>query len=200
MLGCSVIIKKATGTSFRFMNTDNNNQPFDEFLCRLEPDEKFPAAQYRQLRRKLIKYFAWRKCEDPETLADETITRLVKNVNKGPEIRAANPYAYVYGVAKNIFREYVKEKQKDRDVINRWEPSYSPVAETVLDCRRLCMESLSEDKVELLMQYLGQRDRQMMAGLKGISVNALRLQIHRIKNEIRDCYEKCLQQSNGKRN
>lgn len=187
-------------TRFRFMDTDKNQQAFNELLCRIEPGEPFPAGQYKQLRHKLIKFFAWRHCEDPEALADETISRLVRNINMGEEIRAANPYSYIYAIAMNIFKEYLREKKKSQEVIKHWQPPGLSVAENVLDCRKFCLEGLSEDKVELLRQYYLDKNRVEMARSKGNSLNALRLQIHRIKNEIRDCYEECLRQSDIKRN
>jgi len=56
-----------------------NYDAFDRFLIRCEPEMSSTQERYVRLRNKLIKFFVWKGCEDPESLADETIGRLISN-------------------------------------------------------------------------------------------------------------------------
>lgn len=178
-----------------------NEEAFNRLLCRLEPGYSSPNGKYTHFRYKLIKFFAWRRCEDPEGLADETIGRLINNINAGREIHADNAYSYIYAIAVNLFKEYLREKKKNQQVFENLLPDYIQVSEAVRDCRRLCLQGLSEDKTQLLEEYYSdEKSREELARRQGISLNALRLQVHRIKNELRGCYHKCLKGSQTARN
>lgn len=179
--------------NLNLVNIDNNEEVFNKLLRRLEPEYNSTSARYIRFRHKLIKFFAWRRCEDPESLADETIGRLIKNLNAGQEIHNENAYSYIYAIAVNLFKEYLREKKKDHQMVENWQPPVSPISDAVRDCRRACLQSLSMDKVLLLEKYyLDEESREDLATIQGVSLNALRLQVHRIKNELRSCYQNCL--------
>ena len=172
---------------------DIKQEPFERLLLRLEPDYSNYEERYRNLRLKLLKFFAWRRCEDPDGLTDETIARVVKNINSGEEIRTAKAYSYVYAIATNVFKEYLRDKKKRQLLIDDMPESLPPTSEDVRDCRRQCLDNLPPDKLNLLQQYyLSEEKRTKMAESLGITLNALRLQVHRIKNDMRSCYEDCI--------
>jgi DNA-directed RNA polymerase specialized sigma24 family protein len=178
---------------------NNNEEAFTSLLRRLEPRHSSTSSRYLHLRRKLAKFFAWRRCEDPEGLADEAISRLIKNLNAGQEIHSENAYSYVYAIAANLFKEYLRQKKKDQQIVENWQMPCPP-AEAVRDCQRLCLQSLSKEKRQLLEKYyLDEEGREDLALAQSVSLNALRLQVHRIKNELRSCYQNCLKgsQKNG---
>jgi DNA-directed RNA polymerase specialized sigma24 family protein len=182
--------------NLNLIDIDSNEEAFNKLLRRLEPRYDSTYGQYVNFRHKLVKFFAWRRCEDPESLADETIGRLVKNLNAGQEIHSENAYSYIYAIAVNLFKEFLREKKKDQQMVENWQPPRPPVAEAVRDCRSLCLQSLSKEKMELLEKYyLDEESRDDLALIHGGSINALRLQVHRIKNELRICYQKCLKGS-----
>lgn len=178
------------------METDQRT--FNRLLLRLEPDCPDFEKSYKQLRSKLVKFFAWRRCEDPDSLADETIVRAIRNVHSGENIRASNPYSYVYAIATNVFREYLRDKKKRDRLPDDLNDRAYIFSEDENDCRRQCLQNLTQDKLQLLERYyLGEDDRELLAESLGITTNALRLQIHRIKNELRECYQGCLQKLSG---
>jgi DNA-directed RNA polymerase specialized sigma24 family protein len=170
----------------------SDNDLFDEFLALLEPDFIDTGQRYKHLRLKLAKFFSWRHCDDPYMLSDETITRLVKSINRGQSIRAEKPYSYVYGIAMNVFREYVRESRKYTQMpeeIIEAEPLLLPAN----DCRMECLQALPDDKIQLLNRYyLMETDLEKFARSRGLTIAALRLQIHRIKKELRACYDDCM--------
>lgn len=171
---------------------------FDALLLRLEPAYPNSEKRYRQLRLKLVKFFSWRRCEDPESLADETVARVVKNVKGGEKIRSANAYSYVYGIAMNVFREYLRDKKKRDELANNLPDQSPPSPERTQDCREQCFRGLTPDKASLLAHYYTSEDsRDWLAQSFKITLNALRLKVHRIKKELRDCYDECLAQLRG---
>src|SRR5215472_13104396 len=65
---------------------------------------------YTELRQRLVKFFDWRGCADPEDLADETITRATRRICEGAVIDGVLPYCY--GVAKLVLLEYRNRPRK----------------------------------------------------------------------------------------
>lgn len=173
---------------------------FDKLSKLLEPNARSVEAGFQQCRLKLVKFFAWRRCQDPENLADETISRLLKNVHDGQEISADNPYSYVYAIANNVFREYVRAKKKEETFIDIDEVEEATVLATD-DCNRQCLEQLSDEKRELLARYyLDDEERLSIAREMGLSLNALRLKVHRLKHGLKRCWADCRKHSGGPRN
>jgi RNA polymerase sigma factor (sigma-70 family) len=178
------------------MNT--NREAFDSFLSRLEPELRDSEQRYKRVRQKMIKFFEWRRCEDSYSLADETITRILKNVREGEEIRSLNPYSYVYAIAMNIFREYLREKKKQNEIRSTTqellsEQDLSIWPEDIQDCREACLNSLSsKDRRLITLYYRNAYDKEVLARELGMSYNALRVQVYRIKKELRACYKDCL--------
>lgn len=173
----------------------------DELFKFLEPDLQSTEEGFWQCRFKLIKFFAWRYCEDPANLADETVSRLLKNVRAGQEISADNPYSYVYGIAMNVYKEYLRARKKAAlltDIDEAREAAGQPVTD---DCKKECFGQLPREKREMLARYYMEDDeRDEIARELGLTLNALRLQVHRIKQGLRRCREDCRKHSAGVRN
>jgi DNA-directed RNA polymerase specialized sigma24 family protein len=183
------------------MESNFGQTVFHKLFILLEPDAQSIEEGFRQCRFKLLKFFAWRHCEDPDNLADETISRLLKNVRARQEISADNPYSYVYAIASHVFMEYLRAKKKSGVVIDIDEMGDLAVSVAVDDCKRQCLKQLSEEKRELLARYyLDDDERDNIAQEQGLTLNALRLQVHRIKHWLRRCWEDCRKHSDSMRN
>ena len=172
---------------------DKNQRAFEALLLRLEPGYPDQEKRYKQLRLTMVKFFAWKRCEDPDSLADETISRAVKNLSEGEEIRADNPYSYIYAIATHVFMEYLREKKKREVIVSDLPDHLKSYLEESQDCRKQCLQKLSKDKLSLLQTYyMGEEPRETLAQSLKISLNALRLQVHRLKQELRTCETDCL--------
>jgi DNA-directed RNA polymerase specialized sigma24 family protein len=146
--------------------------------------------RYEHLRFKLVTFFKWRRCENPEEFADETITRVIKRISTGKEINVNTPYASVYVVANFVFKEHFRNARKMDTIAGDWSASETARES---DCRRECLQKLSHDKLELLLAYYsGKESTETMAQLMGVSVSGLRKRIHRIRTELRSCFKDCL--------
>lgn len=166
-------------------------EAFDKLLIRLEPKLPNSEARYQHLRFKMVRFFEWKHCKDAEELADETIARTVSQLVSGKQILADNPYSYIYGVAKNVFREYVRNQIKI-ETLRKDLPEQFDEPENFEDCRSRCLQELSTEKLKLLQRYyLNPQDREALARELNITINALRLQVHRLKGELRGCHHRC---------
>jgi DNA-directed RNA polymerase specialized sigma24 family protein len=174
---------------------------FGKLFRLLEPDGQTIEARFWRCRLKLVKFFAWRHCDDPDNLADETIARLLKNVHAGQELSDDNPYSYVYAIATNVFQEYLRAKKKGRVLLDLDAVPEIAISVVVDDCKRHCLEQLSDAERELLAHYyLEDDDRNNIALEHSQSLNALRLRVHRIKHRLRCCWEDCVKRSKYRRN
>jgi DNA-directed RNA polymerase specialized sigma24 family protein len=163
---------------------------FEQFLTRLEPQLPTAAEQYAQLRNKLIRYFKWNNCDDPDGSADETIRRLVKNIYSGHAVD--KPSGYVYAIAKNVFREHLRKQKRLVTISDDLVPP-SGEPDRFIECARHCVARLPDDKRQVLEQYYSDVEgRAEMAKRMGTSLPALRIKVHRIRAEVKDCYKKCI--------
>lgn len=179
------------------MKSSLDENTFDELFKLLEPDAALTTeSRFNHCRRKLFKFFVWRRCEDPDSLADETIVRLLKNVDNGQEISSDRPYSYVYAIATNVFHEYVRGRKKNAQLSAVDDASKVVFAPTEDGCGPLCLKKLAPQKRELLAHYyLDDDDRDQIAQEQSSSIKALRVKIHRIKQELKRCWEDCQKRS-----
>jgi DNA-directed RNA polymerase specialized sigma24 family protein len=172
------------------------NEAFERLLKWLSPNQDDAGKRYEELRRKLIGFFVYRGSGFPEDLADQTLDRVAEVLETRETELEAGPVAFTLGVARNIYRESLKEKTK-------FPPeSVSPAGEDKEDdfrCLDECLEKLPAEARELICRYY-QHDgsekikaRQRLAGELKIKVNALRLRASRIREQLSGCHEKCME-------
>lgn len=161
----------------------------------LDPDPARAEEKYHELRRALIEYFARRRCRDAEDLADEVFSRVVEQIKKGTRIEKEDPRRFAYGVAKNVYREYVRKDIRGEKILQ--EISFSstiPVPNNPDACIKECLESLDPNEREMLERWFLDQDDDQMEKDMGISRNSVRIRIHRIKKRLEACYDNCKKQ------
>lgn len=167
---------------------------FEEFLLRVEPYPPTPEERYKQLRLKLIKFFSWKRCEDPEALADETVRRFLRSLVEA-EITRALSYSVVYALASNLYIEYRRSKLQEDSLSEDLDRSLRSVSDNFEDCRAECLERVSPAQLTLLSEYyLGIESREKLAQALGISTNALRLKVYRLKSQLQSCHQDCIRE------
>jgi DNA-directed RNA polymerase specialized sigma24 family protein len=160
----------------------------------------------------LIGLFEYRGCEDADELADETLDRTARAILKQGFTFEGNPIAYMRGVARNI---YLESRRKNRAVsqellpelgdIVAQAPSEAANTEPLFACLEDCLARLPDERRSLLLRYYqGQKSakvdgRQQLAQEKGIELNALRIQVFRLRNVVRQCVNRCAKSREMKR-
>lgn len=180
------------------MSLDSEQPVFEDLFRTLEPEAESVADGFARCRRKLVKFFSWRRCTEPDDLADETISRLLKTMSTGTKISADKPYSFVYAIAMNVFKECARRKREHGEVASIDEilevPDHS--RSPVDDCQKHCLDRLAEDKRKLLHHYyVDNISCEDIARERQETINALRLKIFRIKESLRRCCEDCRNRS-----
>ena len=180
-------------------NTEPPSQEeFDALLSWLDPDRERAGEKYEEIRVKLVKFLERRQCCGAEELTDETINRVSHKVQDIAGTYEGNPAFYFYGVLKNVYKEWLK------DVPPKPDPPLPP-PDTSEDVERIyaylekCRQELDdpEDR-ELILKYY-EREKQAkiahrkeLADALGITLNSLRMRVHRINQILQKCIVECL--------
>jgi RNA polymerase sigma factor (sigma-70 family) len=176
-------------------------EAFDRLLLALGPDRESGGERYLEIRNNLVRFFEWRGCSFPEDHADETINRLARKVSEGEEI--LNPAGYAMGVARLLLLEVIKSRQKEQHALNEIgaQPEIYEAedeGEGRIDCLRECLQALTPDNRELILQYYqGEKgdkiqNRKKLIEQLGIPINTLRMRALRLREKLQGCVETCL--------
>jgi len=178
-----------------------NQEAFDKLLVAFDEDRDAAGRKYLEIRNNLTRFFEWRGCSFPEDHADETINRMAKRVVEGEQI--LNHSGYAMGVARLLLLEINKGRQREQSALA--EISTAPEAyvpeddgERRLTCLRNCLQTLSPDNRELILQYYqgekGEKigNRKKLLERLGIPVNTLRMRALRLREKLQSCVEECL--------
>ncbi|MBO0727160.1 MAG: hypothetical protein J2P52_16260 [Blastocatellia bacterium] len=181
-----------------------NQESFDCFLKWLDIDRDEAAQKYEAIRRDLIKFFDGRVgAAVAEELADKTINTVIDRAPQLIDTYSGDPRYYVFRVAQFKRLEYIRwlAIHDGGPIINdiRDTQSYDAAVEkeVLSACLRECLQKLPEEERELLLRYYagsgkGQLiERLELAALQNRSINALRLQIYRLKEKLRACIFDC---------
>jgi DNA-directed RNA polymerase specialized sigma24 family protein len=176
----------------------------DRFLCCLADDPEQAGKKYEVIRQKLVKIFDWRGVRFPDECADETINRVARKLEAGQSIR--DVATYCQGVARLVFLETLKRadhRQVSLDELTS-DAAHPPLPEYDdgrMHCFEKCLEELPLESRQLVLKYYQDDrrakidNRQAMADLLKIPLNALRSRVQRIRNRLEQCTTKCLSMS-----
>ena len=173
-----------------------SQEAFDALLEWLDSDREQAALKYEQIRSRLITVFTARGCTDAEDLADETINRVTSKLPQIKEEFHGDPMRYFFGVANMVYKEYLRRKPPPPPP---FPPTDSNQVELEYRCLEDCIEQLDEKDRYLLLQYYGVEGlakvehRKRLAEELGIAPNALRIRAYRIRLEVQQCMEKCIE-------
>ena len=154
------------------------------------------------MRRRLVWYFAHKKCLAADELADETLNRVSRRLEEEGAIVDTAPARYCYIVAKFVFLEYLR--RKDLQQASLAEMSDPPgidvtveAQERSLDCLEGCLQQLEPNERALILDYyrgdqgvkiLGRRE---LASRLGVTANALSIRACRIRDRLEACVNAC---------
>jgi RNA polymerase sigma factor (sigma-70 family) len=174
------------------------------------PDRNAAAeARCQEITRKLVLFFAGRACGEAEDLTAETILRVAGKAGQIARSPGMDPLAYFFGVARNVHLEWLRDARREttrRESAVR-DPGFFPIPdarawrndELVHRCLERCMATLGRAARRLVISYYSddktakiERHRQLAAEF-GKSVNALRIEVHRIRKVLRECMSGCVQ-------
>ena len=189
---------------------------FEILLVNLHAERERAGEEYERIRGKLLKFFKWRGCHEPEEYADRTIDRVARRITEGAELRVRDSYLFFHGVALNILKEHWRGPVRDSHTLDDLPPSLSLAEnpderrereegrqekEQRLECLEECLQSLSAENRELVTKYHQSAGREKIEGRKELAallkipLNALRIRVFRIRTELESCVDVCLRRS-----
>jgi DNA-directed RNA polymerase specialized sigma24 family protein len=130
-----------------------------------------------------------------EEMADETISRVMGKIDAIAGTYQGDPALYFYGVAQNVFMEYLKNRHAPLppDV-----PAPTQKSNEHYDCLEVCIEQLSPEARWLILEYYLEDKqakidhRKALANLLGVTPHSLTMRAHRIKAKLKTCIQNCL--------
>ena len=181
-----------------------SQEEFDSLLAWLDPDRERAGEKYEEIRRKLTKILVWRQCYDAEELADETINRVSHRAQDIAIGYVGDPATYFCGVMKNVYLEWLKDKGRIVEIIDSMplpSPDPNEDEDRIYEYLERCRQELEAEDSELILKYYQQEkrakidQRKGLADRLGITLNTLRMRVHRIKAMLQQCVGECLKQS-----
>lgn len=185
---------------------------FDRLLQWLDDGVESQGDTYLEMRRRLVSYFDRRNRLSADELADETLNRVGRTLEKDGVIATRPPARYCYVVAKFVLLEDIRREQQRAQVDEKQladglparrgaKPSEADEGEKIrerrLDCLDRCLEKLKPEQRTFVIDYY--RDsghekivrRRGLAAELGISMNALGIRACRVRSTLETCVEAC---------
>ena len=181
---------------------------FSRLLEWLDDGVDSQGETYLEMRRRLVMYFDRRNRLSADELADETLNRIGRTLEK-TTITIRPPARYCYVVAKFVLLEdFRRERQHVALDESRSEASAvgarlarvddgMALTERRLECLDRCLDELKPEQRELVIDYYRDTRRQKIerrreiAKRLGISMNALGIRACRIRSALETCVETC---------
>jgi DNA-directed RNA polymerase specialized sigma24 family protein len=186
---------------------------FNRLLAWLDDGDDSHGERYLEMRRRLVAYFDRRNRLAADELADETLNRIGRTLEKAGTITVTPPARYCYVVARFVLLEDFRRDQMHVRLdeprgawvsargLSDLEPDEAfVVREQRLDCLDYCLEQLKPDQRDLVIEYYRDTRRQKierrreLASRLGISMNALGIRACRIRATLETCVEGCCEQ------
>ena len=176
-------------------------EAFEKLLNALSADREEAGVQYEIMRRKLTRFFEWRKVESADDHTDETINRVARRIEEGEVVENLN--SYLYGVARMVHLEALKQQELvsiDDAPQTLQERAPEPTeSEPRVVCFDHCLDSLPPESRRLIVDYYQEERRakielrQELADSLQIPLNALRIRAHRIRMRLEQCITQCME-------
>ncbi|HKE56382.1 MAG TPA: sigma-70 family RNA polymerase sigma factor [Pyrinomonadaceae bacterium] len=185
-------------------------EAFEKLLSYLDPNYELAAEKYVTFHSKLLKFFEWRGCLVPDMYVDETLNRVTRKIEQGTVVD--NFQGFLYGVAKNVLREALKQDSELKTSVDAGTfvniPGPEPEEQDCrLECIEVCLLQLPPEGRKLLLAYYETghsllRHRRELARQQGVSLVTLRVQVHRLRRTLEgyvsDCMKHHREEATGK--
>jgi DNA-directed RNA polymerase specialized sigma24 family protein len=177
---------------------DLSEKAFFQLLAQLNTDPVLAGEEYEKLRARLIYFFVRKGCQIAPELADETINRMARKIEEGHEIK--DIFKFSYGVARFVLREHWGDPMRSweqLDVQLSSSESDREVDDHRLVCMKKCLQTLLWEEQYLVLKNctLNKEGKEELARALGLTINALRRRVYRIRRKLHVCCENCLRNS-----
>jgi RNA polymerase sigma factor (sigma-70 family) len=184
-------------------NWELSEDSFKLFLSWLDPDQDVAGRKYEAIRSDLIKRFNDRRSTGSEDLADETFDRVIRRLPAIIDSYKGEPAAYIHATARSVYFDHLEKRWNPlpENLSNKPCSSENDQNEWLHECQDRCVSKLDPDDRELVLQYYREDKkakidhRRRLAEILGIEIEAMRTRMHRLRSQLRQCIEGCLEQA-----
>jgi len=170
--------------------------PFKALFEWLGPTRDEGEKKYREIENRLHRILLKKGCTDPENCLGEAIDRVACKAPALKESYEGNPLWFFISVARNVHREHLNCREIPFETVPDTviQPDVNPARE----CLRECLRHLDPDQRDLVLDYHVNIKKakidlhRSMAAELGLTTNALRLRIHRLRLGLEKCVLMCL--------
>jgi hypothetical protein len=186
------------------------NNPFSSLLTSLDSNPEEAGRKYVKIHQKLTAFYDFKGCQDPGSLADQTLNRVQQKLTGNVVVE--NIEAYIMGFRKYVLSEHKQKTQtsyipfddvdESRIGFNRQRGISEAEAESDQDLRLKCLEKclaeLSAESRKLVSDYYEYDQGKKIEWHKQVAEkwrltsNALRVRVHRIRTDLDKCMTKCM--------
>jgi DNA-directed RNA polymerase specialized sigma24 family protein len=180
---------------------------FQGLLAWLDEGLDSGGETYLDTRRRLVWYFARKRCLNPDELADETLNRVARRLQEEGTIADA-PARYCYIVAKFVLLEYFRQPEQRlsgpasrgdaaESVFSRTPDGDNENREASFDCLEQCLRGLPTAERDLILDYYQGEERtkienrRALAARLAVTPNALSIRACRIRDRLETCVSAC---------
>lgn len=176
-----------------------NQDDYERFLAWLHPDRDEAYQKYKKICRRIMAVCRAHSIPDlgVEEIVDETISRVVRKLPEIADSYKGDPAPYCYAVARNVMYEWLRRPRPP--VPPPPQPLHEVEEKERLDrCLEHCLKQLAPEDRRRLLDYYSAEGREKielrrrLAAELGISENALRIRLSRLRATLKDCIEECL--------
>lgn len=172
---------------------------FTRLLGRLHPDAEQAGQEYERLRRALVKFFDWRGATAPEECADETLDRLARKLD---DTLVEDVRHYAHGIARLVLLERRRGPTMTsidaHPEVTTVLPAVGAEDDRLHECLDRCLSQFPGDSRSLVFRYYEGdglariEGRRRLAGALGLSDNALRSRVQRLRDRLEVCVQACV--------
>lgn len=182
-------------------------QAFNRLLVWLDEGSDSQGQKYLEMRARLVSYFDRKNCSAPDELADQTFNRIARRLEEEGITEDDAPARYCYIVARFVFLEYWRRKQKEQAMLtylgnlghaNSSIDEAGDQRQKLLSCLERCLETLDSTQREIIARYYSGQEREKINNRRelaqhlGISPDALTIRACRIRDKLEACVSRCL--------
>ncbi len=182
---------------------------FRRFLEWLDEGTDSDGQKYLEMRQRLVDYFDRKNALAPDELADETLNRAARRLTEEGQIETETPAKYCYTVARFVFLESLRGREKVSvpldEVLPRQSKGFTALEtdrgtenkEKMLDCLEQCTNQLEPISRDIIIRYYYGKERvkienrRLLAESLSITGNALTIRAYRIRTKLESCVKKC---------
>jgi DNA-directed RNA polymerase specialized sigma24 family protein len=185
-------------------------QAFQRLLNWLDQGTDSQGQSYLEMQRRLVNYFDRKNIPNPDDMAEETLNRVAMRLEEEGITESEAPARYCYIVARFVLMEQLRSNQRTEalvaemkyktevNALHLLDEAENDQKEAMLNCLERCINELEPISREIIMRYYGGTarakiaNRRDLAGVLGLSQNALSIRAFRIRQKLEECVKQCV--------